>query len=904
MSNIFPQQDKMNDPVWKGLEEFARKLVEAKDRELYIYAGTNGEREDQPSIVVDISDPTKNIRVPDEAWKVVTILDKPGIGLSEIDSINTKAFAVLATNKQPPLNLTPPPTYYRWNDPQNDPRNNPGGVIQIMTVKELEEHLNSNPINRLHGVQYNFFSHLSKEIRDSIKDPINPIPIPPGVNPHLDPVFLLAAESEQSIVRSGFASNTTIWHDSILINNVIEDGLIEDGSSKVDDLQSRSAKVGTSQISILEAAPMQTSISEVGFSQDSFIKTYLKKIDSLKPGSAEISKVETYLISTPPTEIDFAQTASADVDQHWNILSEISFASGIQSEQIFVFKDFLFGHSDSPYNLIWNSVAPRGSSIGWNETDVDIRVANLPKGRLAETYITRLDHDGHPVAGTLLIDDDANGTGWFIDPTPWESSEFSLHNTEYNFQAAPDSIAYGRYDLLTTIFHELGHLAGFIAGHDGFDDHVHNHTFTDGDLTAPLTADGSHLTDPLRLMSPYLTPGMRKLPSELELRILQAIRNHDGTTHTHGTIHGTITAAQTAAPLVGITNGDFEQLLDQWNHRGTVQATQFTTSTAVTLTEDSPILSQLSQTFVIPQDASQRYLTFDLLETTLGSTTHRPPDAFEVALLDATTLKPLVGTAIGLTNTDALLNLQSNGTLYLDDDVTVTDLGNGHRRVRIDLGDLATGLTNIPTTATLYFDLLGFGAADSRITIDNITFGKGSTPPVATDDTATLTQGQSTPLNLLTNDTADQPLTPSQLTLATNPTHGSLSRDEQGNLIYNPFDGYAGSDSFTYRLTNSDGEASNLATVNLEILNAAPQIQTIALPNTATEGTPLSFTAAATDPGNDALTYTWTFSDGSPPAHWPNHHTYLRGQRQLHRHPHRQRPLRRHRQPNPNPQRR
>ena len=109
-----------------------------------------------------------------------------------------------------------------------------------------------------------------------------------------------------------------------------------------------------------------------------------------------------------------------------------------------------------------------------------------------------------------------------------------------------------------------------------------------------------------------------------------------------------------------------------------------------------------------------------------------------------------------------------------------------------------TDLTNTPTTATLYFDLLGFGAADSTITIDNIALGKGNTPPVANDDTISLNQGQSLTLDLLSNDTADQPLTPSQLTLETNPTHGSLTRDEQGNLIYTPFDGYAGSNSFTY----------------------------------------------------------------------------------------------------------
>lgn len=77
--------------------------------------------------------------------------------------------------------------------------------------------------------------------------------------------------------------------------------------------------------------------------------------------------------------------------------------------------------------------------------------------------------NGLPSAGTLTIDDDANGRGWFIDTTPWENSEFAIQNTEYSSITTPDSAAYGRYDLLTTILHELGHLQGIISGNRAFD---------------------------------------------------------------------------------------------------------------------------------------------------------------------------------------------------------------------------------------------------------------------------------------------------------------------------------------------------------------------------------------------------------------------------------------------------
>jgi hypothetical protein len=40
---------------------------------------------------------------------------------------------------------------------------------------------------------------------------------------------------------------------------------------------------------------------------------------------------------------------------------------------------------------------------------------------------------------------------------------------ETTFEAEPDSPAFGEYDLLTGIAHELGHLLGFINGGPAFD---------------------------------------------------------------------------------------------------------------------------------------------------------------------------------------------------------------------------------------------------------------------------------------------------------------------------------------------------------------------------------------------------------------------------------------------------
>jgi hypothetical protein len=60
----------------------------------------------------------------------------------------------------------------------------------------------------------------------------------------------------------------------------------------------------------------------------------------------------------------------------------------------------------------------------------------------------------------VQLDVGAAGRGWFIDPTPAEDSEFAVHINGLDEQALPGSPAYGHYDLLTVVEHELGHVLG------------------------------------------------------------------------------------------------------------------------------------------------------------------------------------------------------------------------------------------------------------------------------------------------------------------------------------------------------------------------------------------------------------------------------------------------------------
>jgi hypothetical protein len=304
-----------------------------------------------------------------------------------------------------------------------------------------------------------------------------------------------------------------------------------------------------------------------------------------------------------------------------------------------------------------------------NLFNLNIEITDLPTGQLAEANITHFDSNGRPTSGTLTLDTDANGLGWFIDSTPWENSEFGTVNSETLFRATLGSKAYGHYDLLTTILHELGHLAGLISGNPIYDSRVQSingtPTFQGNGYSTALTQDRSHLADPTKLMGTYLAPGMRKLPSQLELQMLADIRN---TTPSNIHLATSISAHQDATPMLGITNGQFDQLLTQWDTRGSIQVT----NANLTLREDDPLLANLSQTFIIPTGA--KILQFTLTDAYLDQSPLNPGDTFEIALLNAQTRQSLLTPITTLTQTDSLLNLQNSGQLYRTTATYLSDL--------------------------------------------------------------------------------------------------------------------------------------------------------------------------------------------------------------------------------------
>src|SRR5262245_1589440 len=149
---------------------------------------------------------------------------------------------------------------------------------------------------------------------------------------------------------------------------------------------------------------------------------------------------------------------------------------------------------------------------------------------------------------------------------------------------------------------------------------------------------------------------------------------------------------------------------------------------------------------------------------------------------------------------------------------------------------LAPGQTSAPITVLVHGDTQQQGDETFAVTVTTqgaqVDDGTGLAtiveddpviPPVANADSASTTVNNAVSINVLANDTdVDGVLIPSTVTVTTPPAHGVATVNTIGGTItFTPASGFAGSDSFTYTVSDDDGATSSAAAVSVTV-NAPP----------------------------------------------------------------------------------
>ncbi len=405
---------------------------------------------------------------------------------------------------------------------------------------------------------------------------------------------------------------------------------------------------------------------------------------------------------------------------------------------------------------------------------VTVEIADLDANMLGSTFVVA---DGH---ARIRLDYDAAGFGWFADETPLDAIEFSMIGISGGRLASTGPAA-GRMDLLTALVHEYGHAIGL--GH------------------ADDAASGS-------VMLSTLASGLRRLPTASDLLLVDhAADLDDHDLVATGILNGTFVIANPADSGYG------------WNASGGAGVV----GGQGVLAEDERFLAGLSQSFLLPSGAQR--LVFTLVDADLVANTSGPADAFELALLDVGGAS-LAGVA-PISLTDALLNIQTDGSVYAANGVTIRGWDPQTKLtfdrswvIEIDVRAIAAG-----TEATLYFDLIGFGELTSRITIDDVRIevdGVMNTAPTARDDAVGVDEDGSVSFEVRGND-VDGENDALAVQVVSSAQHGGLVQHADGTFTYTPTANYFGVDSFTYRV-NDGALDSNVATVSITVngVNDAP----------------------------------------------------------------------------------
>ena len=290
------------------------------------------------------------------------------------------------------------------------------------------------------------------------------------------------------------------------------------------------------------------------------------------------------------------------------------------------------------------------------------------------------------------------------------------------------------------------------------------------------------------------------------------------TPNTHGTVVLNPNGTVTYTPTTNYSGpADFTYTVADTTN--TPSANTATVTLTVTPIEDAPIAA--NDTATVTEDNPRAFTTAELLDNDTD------PDTGDVLHIAAVNTTP-----------------NTHGTVVLNPNGTVTYTPTTNYSGPADFTYTVADTTNTPSANT----------ATVTLTVTPI-----EDAPIAAADTYTITEGHTLDIaapGVLTNDTDPDGDTP-RVIMFNNPQHGTLTNGaSDGSFTYVPDDGYLGTDTFNYQISDGTGQPQYATgTITITVIANRPPV-TATDTYTITEGHTLDIAAPGvltndTDPDGD-----------------------------------------------------
>ncbi len=218
-------------------------------------------------------------------------------------------------------------------------------------------------------------------------------------------------------------------------------------------------------------------------------------------------------------------------------------------------------------------------------------------------------------------------------------------------------------------------------------------------------------------------------------------------------------------------------------------------------------------------------------------------------------------TAATTSGDKVVIDALSNDTDPDNDTLNITSVATPANGTAIITGDGKISYTpNDDFTGTEVFEYTitdGNGGTDTaKVTV---TVGDDNTAPDAIDDAVTAEEGVKKVIDVLGNDTdpENDNLTITAVSTVNLPEHGTTVITADGKISYTPEDGFTGTESFDYTISDGNG-GTDTATVIVNVVsgNSAPDAIDDSASTVSGDKVVIDALGNDTDPENDALTIT------------------------------------------------